>query len=255
MPGTRTGRLRSMPQSKTSTAAPSAQQQLTQECRWLRCGSIGAPHGTQGALFCIMGGDEARPLPYTRALLIPPSKLDEKETCQEILVLCEKKGSEVATSHRAPPLDASAPLDHLTGASQRRVMIAETLPGSVHRVKRSFLSGGRVVAQFEAITDRSVAETHRGWLIFIDAAEVELDEDETLVADLLQCEVQCPPGVSVGRVVAVHNFGAQPTLEIAPHKGKATVYFPYLTAFVMSHDVQERVIVVRDFDAFAEGTP
>lgn len=244
-----------MPHSKTPRADPSALEKQRPEGRWLRCGTIGAPHGTQGAVFCVTGAGEARPLSYTRVLLVSPGKVSGAKSVQEIqeIRLVEKTG--LASGPFVPPPDSAVSHVRPVGVSLGGVIFVETLPGPVRKVVRSFLSGGRVVTLFESVADRTEAENLRGWFVFVDAAEVELDEDETLVADLLHCEVQCPPGVNVGRVVAVHNFGAQPTLEVALLEGKETVYFPYLAAFVLSHDVERRVMVVRDFDAFLEGTP
>ncbi len=85
-------------------------------------------------------------------------------------------------------------------------------------------SGG-VIARIEGIADRTAAEAVKGIELFVDRAALpQPAEDEFYFADLIgltaeradeQDEAACP----IGRVEAVHDFGAGAVLEVALAQG------------------------------------
>jgi 16S rRNA processing protein RimM len=73
-----------------------------------------------------------------------------------------------------------------------------------------------VFVRIEGIEDRSAADALRGTRLFIERARLPaLAEDEFYHADLLGLDVVDEQGVPLGRLAAIHNFGAGDVLEIS----------------------------------------
>ena len=87
--------------------------------------------------------------------------------------------------------------------------------------------GEMLIARIEGCKDRNQAELLNGRELFIDRSELpELeDEDEFYLAELTGLEVR-ENGAAVGKVQAVHDFGAGELLEIRPSRGPT-----YMLAF------------------------
>jgi len=66
----------------------------------------------------------------------------------------------------------------------------------------------------------------------------EREEDEWYHSDLIGLAAQGPDGVTIGTVIAVHNFGAGDLLEIGPPGGGATVLMPFTRETVPEVDVE-----------------
>ena len=83
-------------------------------------------------------------------------------------------------------------------------------------------AGLGAVARFKEISDRSAAEALRGVALSVprDALPL-LEEGEYYYADLIGLPVLTPAGDSVGRVLAVENFGAGDVLDIEKPAGKS----------------------------------
>lgn len=81
-------------------------------------------------------------------------------------------------------------------------------------VERCWQHGNRVLAQLVNITDTVAAEALKGKLIWVDASEVAVDDDEYLWADLIGCEVVDATGKVLGQVVAMEEYGAQDILSV-----------------------------------------
>ena len=85
-------------------------------------------------------------------------------------------------------------------------------------------SGKTVIARFEGICERSVAEGQRGKLVEISRSELPpLARDEYYHADLIGLPAADQEGRSVGSVVAVENYGAGDLLEIEDSDGKRSL--------------------------------
>jgi 16S rRNA processing protein RimM len=73
------------------------------------------------------------------------------------------------------------------------------------------------------------------------------EEDEFYQADLIGLRVEDTAGAVIGRVAAVHDFGAGDILEIAPRDGGKTALLPFNRAFVPVVDlIDGRVVVAAD---------
>jgi len=101
-------------------------------------------------------------------------------------------------------------------------------------------AAGRVVA------DRSEAEKLVNLRLFAprDRLPPVDDDDEFYLADLIGLAAVDVAGADMGRVVAVHDYGAGSSLEIVAGPGPQSVFVPFTRAAVPSVDVGAGRIVV-----------
>lgn len=83
--------------------------------------------------------------------------------------------------------------------------------------------GAMLVAKLKGCDNREAAEALNGVELYIDRTELPdtVDEDEFYLADLIGLDARAPDGESIGKVIAVENFGAGDIIEIKPAKGAA----------------------------------
>jgi 16S rRNA processing protein RimM len=96
---------------------------------------------------------------------------------------------------------------------------------------------GHLVAQLKGITTRDEAERLNGLELYVPRAKLPAtDEDEYYHADLIGLAAVTTADQPLGRVIAIHNFGAGDILEIAPPSG-ATMLLPFTNAVVPAVDI------------------
>lgn len=79
---------------------------------------------------------------------------------------------------------------------------------------------GEAVIAFEGISDRNAAEALKGTQLFVDRAALpDTEEDEFYHADLIGLEARDSEGRVLGKVAAIHNFGASDVIELARADG------------------------------------
>jgi len=130
------------------------------------------------------------------------------------------------------------PLDDAQG---RRYTLASIRPAK----------GPFVVARIEGVGDRNAAEALAGRDLFIPRDQLPpAEEDEWYYSDLIGLTARDPEGAELGRVIAVHDFGAGDLIEIAPPSGK-----PFMVPFteqcvpdIKLADGKITVIPLRDAD-------
>ena len=96
-----------------------------------------------------------------------------------------------------------------------------------------------VVVTFKGIRGRDAAEKLKDRELFVDRSRLpdgELDEDEFFIDDLVGLDAVDAAGAVVGRVVAVHNFGADDMIEVQPTSGGRTALYPFTRAVVPEID-------------------
>jgi 16S rRNA processing protein RimM len=106
----------------------------------------------------------------------------------------------------------------------------------------TLLSGRAAKADFigkaNEIGTKEEADALRGLRLFVPRALLpEPDEDEFYLTDLIGLDAVTPEGAPVGKVKAVHNFGAGDILEIEPGKGRPTWHLPFTREAVPTVDV------------------
>jgi 16S rRNA processing protein RimM len=87
---------------------------------------------------------------------------------------------------------------------------------------------GELVVRAKEITTREEAEALKGLKLFVPREALPEPEDEEFyLADLIGLEVVKADGTVLGKVKAVHDFGAGDLLEIDPGQGAATWLLPF----------------------------
>ena len=105
-------------------------------------------------------------------------------------------------------------------------------------------AGDHLVATLKGISTREDAERLNGIELYVAREKLpETDEDEYYHADLIGLAAVTAANEPIGRVIAIHNFGAGDIIEIAPAQG-ASMLLPFTNATVPTVDlVNGRVVV------------
>ena len=83
---------------------------------------------------------------------------------------------------------------------------------------------GEAVISFAGITERSAAEALKGTELFVARAALPATaEEEFYHADLIGLEAQDSEGRALGKVAAIHNYGASDVMEIARPDGDSVL--------------------------------
>ena len=100
------------------------------------------------------------------------------------------------------------------------------------------------LAEIDGIADRDAALALNGTKLWIDRdALPETDEGEFYIEDLIGLDVIDTDGKSVGKVIAVDNFGAGDLMEIKPAAG-SSFYVPFSNDFVPDISLENRKITI-----------
>ncbi|MEQ8246479.1 MAG: ribosome maturation factor RimM [Alphaproteobacteria bacterium] len=106
------------------------------------------------------------------------------------------------------------------------------------------LKGDTFVAHFAGVDSRDSAEAFRGTALFVNRdALPPTEDDEFYLIDLVGLDAVDPEGRPIGRVLAMHNFGAGDIVEIEPADGGATLMVPFTHDCVPEIDVSRRIVV------------
>ena len=121
----------------------------------------------------------------------------------------------------------------LTKDGARQFEIANLRPAKDH-----------LVATFKGIATRNDAEKLNGIELYVPREKFPAtDEGEYYHADLIGLAAVNAADEPLGRVVAIHNFGAGDIIEIAPPKG-ATMLLPFTNAVVPTVDIESGRVVI-----------
>jgi 16S rRNA processing protein RimM len=103
---------------------------------------------------------------------------------------------------------------------------------------------GHLVATFKGVATREDAERLNGIELYVTREKLPAtDENEYYHADLIGLAAVTPADEPLGRVIAIHNFGAGDIIEIAPLQG-ATLLLPFTNAVVPSVDLANGRVVI-----------
>lgn len=138
------------------------------------------------------------------------------------------KGLVRVTSHAADPADLTA-YGPLLAEDGRQLVLRWV---------------GEGIASVEGVTDRTSAEKLTNLRLFLDRAALPAAADEEFYhADLIGLAARDTGGATLGRVVAVHDYGAGASLEIA-REGAVSLLVPFNRASVPVVDVAGGRVVV-----------
>jgi 16S rRNA processing protein RimM len=111
------------------------------------------------------------------------------------------------------------------------------------RVRVTGRARDQVIARIEGVDDRDAAEALKGTGLYVlRSALPEAEAGTYYHADLIGIEVQTGAGERLGKVKAVHNFGAGDVIEVAA-TGRS-VMVPFTDKVVTAVNVTKGLIVV-----------
>ena len=180
-------------------------------------GQIGKPHGIRGEVSVSVRTDE------------PEERF--------------KAGSVFATE---------VPRDRRVSAGPARASVpGASVPGAEYRVPDHLTleslrwHQGRVIAQFEGVHDRSVAEALRGVLLQVDSAGVAAPEhpDEFHDHQLVGLRVETQDGTTLGYVARIDHAPASDLVVLDKADG-GTALIPFVIAMVPTVDLAGRRMIV-----------
>ena len=119
------------------------------------------------------------------------------------------KGEVRLRSFTAVPADIASygPLEDEAGARTIEIQSVRVTPKAL-------------IARIKGVTTREQAEALTGTKLYLPRARLpESDADEWYHADLIGLSAVDGDGAAIGRVVAVHNFGAGDIIEVEPAAG------------------------------------
>ena len=101
-----------------------------------------------------------------------------------------------------------------------------------------------LVATLKGVTTRDEAERLNGLELYVAREKLPAtDDDEYYHADLIGLAAVTTAEAPLGRVIAIHNFGAGNIIEIAPPQG-STLLLPFTNAVVPSVDLAAGRVVI-----------
>lgn len=117
---------------------------------------------------------------------------------------------------------------------------AVVLTLTAHRpVKNGF------AALCEQVDSREQAQALLGTKLYVYRKDMpEPDDGEFYFEDLIACEVKTTDGKRMGKIAAVHNFGAGDMLEISGTKDIPAFYHPFTKIAVPKVDIKAGRIVI-----------
>jgi 16S rRNA processing protein RimM len=100
------------------------------------------------------------------------------------------------------------------------------------------------LVRLEGVATRNDAEALRGRAVEVDRADLDLGEDDVLLADLVGCAVRLADGTPWGTIAAIDTVpgGLQDRLVI--HDGGVERMLPLVDVFVKDIDLDARVVTV-----------
>ena len=113
-------------------------------------------------------------------------------------------------------------------------------------------ANGLVIVSAPEVTDRDAAQALRGTALEVDRAALpDAGDDEVYHADLIGMTAETPDGTMLGRLAALHDFGAGEIAEVKPAKGPSLM-LPFDPAFVPQIDVEAGKVVLDPPDGLLE---
>ena len=95
-----------------------------------------------------------------------------------------------------------------------------------------------VIARLKGVDDRTAALALKGVELYVDRDRLPAAvDDEFYHADLVGLAAVDREGNPIGRIVAVHNFGAGDLIEVALAGSQTTEYVPFTSVHVPEIDV------------------
>jgi 16S rRNA processing protein RimM len=113
-------------------------------------------------------------------------------------------------------------------------------------------SKGVVLARLGKIESRDAADAMRGQHLYVERATLpDLADDEIYHADLLGLDAVLVDGSPLGRIAAIHDFGAGNVVEIMPSHG-ASIMLPFTGDALVTIELDKGRVVLAPPDGLLD---
>ena len=117
--------------------------------------------------------------------------------------------------------------------------------GQVIGLQAKSIVKGLVLCASPDITSREQAEQLKGLSFSVSRSALPaLTSDELYHADIIGMQVISPDGTELGKITALHNFGAGDVVEIQQTGAKTTSFLPFYAPFLMVTDLAAGQIII-----------
>ena len=106
---------------------------------------------------------------------------------------------------------------------------------SSFRVHKSF-----VLVSFKDLLDINLVEKYKGYIVYQELEELELEEDEYMYSDLIGLEVYNQNNVKLAKVINVEQYPAQDILVVLTNENKEK-RIPFVSAIVL--EVSDKIVI------------
>jgi len=114
---------------------------------------------------------------------------------------------------------------------------------------------GAVLVAVDGISDRDAAAALRGTKLYIARTALpETEEGEFYWGDLIGLKAELTDGTALGEVVAVHDYGGGPSLEVKRAAG-GLVIVPFTNRVVPAVDLEAGKLVIDPPDGLLDNRP
>lgn len=114
-------------------------------------------------------------------------------------------------------------------------------------------SKDQLIARIDGIEDRDAAEALKGTELYVPRSALPETEAGTYYhADLVGLGVETGGGRALGRIKAVHNFGAGDVIEVVADEGRG-VMVPFNDRVVTAVDLKNRRVVIEPPKGLLDG--
>lgn len=116
------------------------------------------------------------------------------------------------------------------------------IDGAEHKVEKARVQKRFVIAKLGGIDSIEAAESVKNRVVYVDRADIELEEGGYLLTDLIGCTVRDEGGAGLGRITDILTPPGGEVLEI---RGEREILVPLNGGFVVDVDTEAKVVTVR----------
>ncbi len=115
-------------------------------------------------------------------------------------------------------------------------------------VKSYYSYKGNDYVLFNEISDVDTANKYKGYLVNINKEDADLEDNEYLFIDLIDCKIIDEDNKELGKVIKVEEFPAQITLRCITKDNK-NFFIPFIgDVFIKDVDIKNKVIKIKYYE-------
>jgi len=114
-----------------------------------------------------------------------------------------------------------------------------------HKITPKHMAKGNLIAEVDGVASRTEAETLRNTKLYISRDQLPEPEDESFYhADLIGMEVRSIDNQKIGKILAVHNFGAGDMIEFMLDNADQSKMILFRKEFIPEIHIKDGYIVI-----------